>query len=102
MNNYTKEPNYLRNCYMHDTYEWDFYLDWKYNIVWIQSEDINWWELIWEETIKIVTMWVGNVVKGIIEDKNYKSINSLFREITSAYSNKILRAKKSWINKKAA
>ncbi len=89
---YTNEPNYLRNCYMRDTYEWDFYLDWRKNIVWLKSKDINWWELIWEQTIKKVTMWVWNIVKWIVEEKDYESLDLFFEEITSVYLRRIFQA----------
>lgn len=95
MNKYTSEitePGLLRGCPMFDTYNAKFYLDNNNQIVWLVSDDIEWWKMIWQRSWNIIDNWyVWNVVKFIIEWKRFESIPELLNELTIAYKNRIIR-----------
>jgi len=79
---------------MFNTYKAKFYLDNNFNIVWLKSESINGWRLFWRETENIIDeLGVWNIVKSIIENKNYSpnKHSTFIEELNIAYNSKLNR-----------
>jgi hypothetical protein len=81
------ESWFLRSWAMFDTYKAVFFLNNDNDIIWFKSDDINNWKLFWNNSnIETTKLWVWNIVKYIIEEEKFKSIEEFLKEINIAYS----------------
>ena len=95
LNSWINRDWVLRGCAIFETFRERenvaFYLDNSNNIVWLKADVINNWTIFWKKTEKVITeLWVWNVVKYIIETKNYNEEEDFLAELNIAYKERLL------------